>query len=212
VSWQRARTPGQKEERRQAILGAAAALLTERPPDQISLNEIARRCQLTKSNLYRYFSSREEIFMAILSNDLDEWAAALRDLGLGANPTNEDIAHALMSSVIRPPRLLLLLGQLTSVIERNVAMESLIDFKLQFKERSGLVAEALAAQIPGFTKDTAMQLLFHQLILIQGLWPLLHPSEVISELADHPEVGSLFIPFEHALLGTLLVAIRGLRS
>ena len=62
MGWERARQPEQKAVRRKAILDAARSLFTDSGYDEISLNGIARSAGINKANVYRYFSSREEIF------------------------------------------------------------------------------------------------------------------------------------------------------
>ena len=67
TAWERARQPEQISEREQAIVNAATTLFRTREYDSISLNGIAREAGFAKSNIYRYFSSREEMPSVILS-------------------------------------------------------------------------------------------------------------------------------------------------
>jgi AcrR family transcriptional regulator len=55
TTFQRARSDEQREQRRRAILCAAAAMLAEMPVADLSLNELSRRVGLAKSNVLRYF-------------------------------------------------------------------------------------------------------------------------------------------------------------
>ena len=57
--FQRARRPEQIEARRCAILDAARAMLGSRPVADISLRELSESVGLAKSNVLRYFDSRE---------------------------------------------------------------------------------------------------------------------------------------------------------
>src|SRR6204780_305586 len=61
MGFQRARSEEQREIRRQAILDTAAAMLDVMPVSEVSLNELSRRAGLAKSNVLRYFESREAI-------------------------------------------------------------------------------------------------------------------------------------------------------
>ncbi|MFI0409165.1 TetR/AcrR family transcriptional regulator [Actinomadura sp. 3N508] len=56
----------QREIRRQAILETAATMLTEMPVSALSLNELSRRVGLAKSNVLRYFESREAVLLELL--------------------------------------------------------------------------------------------------------------------------------------------------
>src|SRR5262252_4183478 len=69
LSFQRARKPDEKAHRQKAILDAAAALFETEGLNGVSLNAVARRAGIAKSNLYRYFESREAMFLALLNED-----------------------------------------------------------------------------------------------------------------------------------------------
>src|SRR5450631_138175 len=75
--FQRARSEEQREARRQAILGAAAAMLAEMPVAEVTLNELSRRVGLAKSNVLRYFESREAVLLELLNAAWRDWADGL---------------------------------------------------------------------------------------------------------------------------------------
>src|SRR2546421_4060846 len=77
MTFQRARSEEQREVRRQVILKTAAAMLTEVPVAQLSLNELSRRVGLAKSNVLRYFESREAVLLELLDSAWQEWLAGL---------------------------------------------------------------------------------------------------------------------------------------
>jgi len=62
MNWQRARTDEKKNERKEAIYQAALTLFKKNGYDKVSFNGIAAEAGFTKSNMYRYFSSKEDIF------------------------------------------------------------------------------------------------------------------------------------------------------
>src|ERR1700677_3312837 len=76
--FQRARSEDQREARRQAILGAAAAMLAEMPVAQVTLNELSRRAGLAKSNVLRYFESREAVLLELLDSAWQDWLVGLQ--------------------------------------------------------------------------------------------------------------------------------------
>src|ERR1700691_2284463 len=77
TTFQRARSEEQREVRRRAILDAAAAMLAEMPVAQVTLNELSRRVGLAKSNVLRYFESREAVLLELLDSAWQEWLARL---------------------------------------------------------------------------------------------------------------------------------------
>src|SRR3954471_16522615 len=77
VTFKRARSEEQREIRRRAILDTAAAMLDEMPVAEVSLNELSRRVGLAKSNVLRYFESREAVLLELLDDFLGSWLAEL---------------------------------------------------------------------------------------------------------------------------------------
>src|SRR6201996_1667618 len=76
-TYQRARRPEQKLERRGAILGAARALALRDGVRAVSLADIAARVGIHKSALLRYFETREQIFLELTAEAWRDWVQAL---------------------------------------------------------------------------------------------------------------------------------------
>jgi AcrR family transcriptional regulator len=60
---------------RAAILAATRELLAERRTDVPSLAEVARRTGLARPSIYQYFSSREDLFDAVIADMFPRWSA-----------------------------------------------------------------------------------------------------------------------------------------
>ena len=71
--FQRARQPKQIEQRREAILHAALVLFQKKGLENVTLADIADRVGTVKSNIYRYFDSREHIYLRVLQRQGAEW-------------------------------------------------------------------------------------------------------------------------------------------
>src|SRR5687767_15259432 len=126
MMFQRARSEEQREVRRQAILDAAAAMLDEMPVGELSLNELSRRVGLAKSNVLRYFESREAILLELLDRTGKQWLAELPDgLAAGIDPESpvrersEQFAALLARSLARQRILCALLSAQTGILEHN---------------------------------------------------------------------------------------------
>jgi AcrR family transcriptional regulator len=77
-NFQRARTAQQRDQRRRDVLDAARDMLGQMPLADISLRELSKRIGLAKSNVIRYFPSREAVFLAVLAEDWDGWLDLLQ--------------------------------------------------------------------------------------------------------------------------------------
>ena len=87
----RARRPEHKQQRREAILAAARALALERGVRAVTLGDLADSVGLAKSNVVRYFGTREEIFVDLFSEESLRLREALRPR----------LAHVTVSSLPR---------------------------------------------------------------------------------------------------------------
>src|SRR6202158_906673 len=72
-SFQRARQPDQIEQRKEAILSAALFLFQEKGLENVTLADIASKVGTATSNLYRYFESREHIYLRVLQRLGAQW-------------------------------------------------------------------------------------------------------------------------------------------
>ncbi|GAB2828017.1 TetR/AcrR family transcriptional regulator [Actinocorallia aurea] len=207
--FQRARNAEQREIRRQAILDAATGLLTEMPVSDISLRELSRRVGLSKTNVVRYFETREAVFFALLNRSLEQWIAELpAELADADGP--EDVADALARSLARRRLLCELFSSLGTELERNISAESAVAFKLDHTRLLGALARLLAERVPALTPAGARELVSLTVVCTAGLWPFAHPSPAVAEAQRHPDLAATKVDFPARLSRTLRVALTGL--
>ena len=104
--FQRARRPEQKEQRREAILVAAADLARRDGVRAVSLSDIARAVGIHKSALLRYFETREQIFLELTAREWRDWEAEVTAaLGEIAPGDAEAVAATLARSFVSRPLL-----------------------------------------------------------------------------------------------------------
>lgn len=190
AGFQRARKPEHKEERRAQLLDTAAEFLTQGGPlHDLGLSELARRAGMAKSNVYRYFESREALLLELLQRAyIDCFArfdsAASEDAPLDLRVFVRRFAAALTSEP--------LLGQLTSalptVLEHNLSKDTIRTFKQTSLGFLHHAAERLQVVCPALSAAQHLDLLSHTLVLIAGLWPHAHPAPVVAELVQEPDL------------------------
>ncbi|MDA0181149.1 TetR family transcriptional regulator [Solirubrobacter phytolaccae] len=190
MSYQRARRPEQKEERREAILAAARALAEERRVRDVSLGDVAREVGLAKSNLLRYFESREEIFLTLLLREWESWAAAV------TGP--DDLAPTLAAR----PFFCDLLGEQAAVLEHNVSADAV----RAFRAASIALVEDVAARLE---VPEPFEVVAAALLLAASLYPLANPSPAVREAYAGTDL--LQPDFEGRLRGFLTALRAGYR-
>lgn len=183
--FQRARRPEQVKARRTAILGTARELLAERPVSQISLRELSDRVGLAKSNVLRYFDSREAIFLEVLDAVWVDWLDVLeRELGEpgDAEPGYERevrVATVIAKSISRQRLLCELISTMAAVLERNISVETARTFKSRAAERTERLADLVRARVP-LTAEAAGHFAKAVYMLVAGLWPYANPGEAVA--------------------------------
>lgn len=211
--WLRARKPEHREQRKQALLAAAAQLFEEKGFDQVSLNAIARKANISKANIYRYFEGREELFLHLLLEDYQEWIQLLQPQlqELTATDDEQAVARVISQSVLQRPRLAELMSVLTTVLERHITVELVVWFKTTMMSHTQDFVQDLRRVLPSLSADDSMQFIMIMYHLIASMWPAANPSPAVQEALKRPELEHACIDFEEQLTSALVVTIRGLR-
>jgi AcrR family transcriptional regulator len=212
--FRRARRPEQREQRRQAILDAAAAMLAEMPVADISLRELSRRVGLAGSNVLRYFETREGVFLALLDKLSDEWLDQLeRDLGASSShaPVEpvEQIAQTWARSLASRPLLCELTSVLAGVLERNVSVDSVRQFKRRAIARNVRLANLIQAALPDLSGGAALETASLATTLLAGLWPLANPGPVVRAATEDPELAAAHVDFTGRMTRGLVLLLAG---
>jgi AcrR family transcriptional regulator len=218
VGFQRARSEEQRELRRRTILDTAAAMLVELPVADLSLNELSRRVGLAKSNVLRYFGSREAVLLELLDDAIREWLAALGPV-LAAVPPGpvraraRAVAAAVAGTLAQRPVLCDLLGAQAAVLERNVSPEVAARFKRSMLANVGAAAELLLGVVPELGRDRAVRLAGATALVAGAVWAHGQPSAaMLAAYEADPELAALRLDFTSVLTELLEVMLLGLLS
>ncbi len=216
--FQRARSEEQREARRQAILGTAAAMLAEMPVADVTLNELSRRAGLAKSNVLRYFESREAVLLELLDSAWQGWLVQLdRELADAVDPAapvtvrSGQLAAAIAASLAGRPTLCDLVGAQAAVLERNVSP----DVAARYKRASLAGITALGALIlrcvPELGEQDAVKLAGVTILTTGALWPHTQPSAAMLAAYDaDPELAAMRLDFTATIREVLEVMSLGL--
>ena len=208
----RARSPEDKEQRRQDILDHAWALFQARPWAEITKSDVADASGLSKAALYRYFETKETLFLEVEAVRLGSWlhelGAELERLPRPASP--EAVSALVADSLVARPGLPRLLALLHVSLEQNVTFDAALAFKRalhDWLERlGGQLEAALGSLRPGTGLGAALQL--HALCI--GLWQMADAGPVVKRLLERPELRPLRIDFRAALVTGAATMLHGL--
>lgn len=210
----RARSPQQKEQRRRHLLDTARSLLLDMPDVQaLGINELARKAEMTKSNVYRYFESSEAVLLDVLVEEFMAWRGELvKALGTGGKRrgTVEHVARAFTTTWVARPLLCRLTSIFPSILERNVAPERIVQFKhglLAVRQETAMDFHRCVPAIPAATFD---RFIHFALPLSIGMWPLANPGEVSATVMARSDLAALRYRFQEDLEVAMLMLLRSL--
>lgn len=219
TTFQRARSAEQREARRAAILAEAAAMLDELPVRDLTLNELSRRVGLAKSNVLRYFESREAILLELLDRAWRRWLAALPEqLRAGVDPRADapartaQVAAVLADALDADPALCELLAAYAGTLEHNVSADLAALHRNKALANAIFLADLLRRSLPELGPD-AERLATLVPLAVPALWDH-HARPAGSVLAAHladpqlaarhtafaPALGDLLATYAHGLL------------
>jgi AcrR family transcriptional regulator len=176
----RARSPEHKQERMDAIMAAADELFAERPYHQITMGAIAEQLGWSRSNLYKYAATQEEVFLALHSAKNRAWIEALAAELAGAPMPAPAFARTWAEVTERHAGFLRYQEIIIAIIESNVTLERLTAFKRDFAEILPPITDVLARQC-GIDERAAIDLYLRLLFQAPGLWNHYHCAELARE-------------------------------
>lgn len=212
MAWQRARTDEKKRERRDAIYAAAFTLLKRHGYESVSFNSIATQAGFTKSNLYRYYSSREEIFLSIFSDLFEAWVEdclhRLRTLEEGEQISR--FAKTWVNSMKTHTQFLDLTPLLFISLEKNSSFEQLCSFKRVAKDRLYGIAIEIQRIYPSLTIPDAFRYLNLSYAASTNFWAGSTENQVLDRVYQMEEFREMKMDFENDLAAAIEIILRGL--
>ncbi|WP_326732111.1 TetR family transcriptional regulator [Streptomyces phaeochromogenes] len=217
-TFQRARSEEQRAVRRKAILDTTAAMLGEMPVAQVSLNELSRRVGLAKSNVLRYFESREAVLLELLGTAsqelLEHLDTALPEAVAADAPVTERadrLAAVMTDAFAERPVLCDLISAQAAVLERNVSTEVAAQYKRSSIAHVFALAQRVRTHVPELDERDGVRFVAAALMVVTAAWPHAHPSPaVLAVYESDPELAVLRLDFATVLRESLEVLLSGL--
>lgn len=129
----RARNNEQKEFRINEIKTAADSVFGENPYSEITLTTVAQKLGWSRANLYKYFSTKEEIYLALTEDKMQKYFSSLNAAFPKNNKFSSQVIAEVWAGILNVNQdYLRYVSILSSIIEKNVSVERLADFKKKY--------------------------------------------------------------------------------
>ena len=135
--------------RRGEIVDACRKLYESMSFKEITLKEIGQQTSFTRTSIYNYFETKEEIFLALFQREYELFAADLDSLCLREDALSLDaLASELARALERRPLMLKLLSMNLYDMEANSRMERLVEFKTAYGASKDSLDRCLQKFVP----------------------------------------------------------------
>lgn len=164
--------------RKKEIIDACEILYQNMNFKDITIKEIGNMTSFTRTSIYNYFQTKEEIFLALLQREYYHWNEELSlKLASQHSFTKTEIAEILASTLTNHLLLLKILSMNMYEIEENCREEKLIEFKKEFKRSMSIIKAYLNCLDDKMSKKETDLFIYTVFPLMYGIYPYTHPTD-----------------------------------
>ncbi len=164
--------------RRKEIIDACASLYKTMSFKEITMKDIATATSFTRTSIYNYFQTKEEIFLALLQREYELWNEKLRQLrAKHENLSATEFADKLARSLEERENLLKLMSMNHYDMEENSRFERLVEFKSVYGQSLKEVKNCLDQFFPKMSEQDKQDFVFSFFPFMFGIYPYTVVSE-----------------------------------
>ncbi len=158
--------------RRDEIIAACEKLYQTMSFKEITLKDIAGATSFTRTSIYNYFQTKEEIFLALMQREYERWVDQLDDLIKSYTALSvEAFSGALARTLENRGMLLKLLSMNHFDMEENSRPECLREFKVAYGASIEALRRCLVKFFPDMDDAARQDFLYAFLPFLYGIYP-----------------------------------------
>ena len=164
--------------RRNEIINACENLYKTMSFREITIKDIGNVTSFTRTSIYNYFQTKEEIFLALFKREHELWNAELKDiLTSKEHMTADGFADAVARSLENRQQLLKIMSMNLYDMESNSRPECLRDFKATYGECIDTVNACLEKYFSDMTADDRESFMYSFFPFLFGIYPYTYVNE-----------------------------------
>ena len=197
--------------RKEEIIAACRKLYENRSFKEITLKDIGQQTSFTRTSIYNYFETKEEIFLALLQREYELFVDDLNHLCEEKNSlSGDELASELAHALERRMMMLKLLSMNLYDMEANSRMERLIDFKAAYGESKNAVDRCLQKFCPGLDDAARQTFLYAFLPFVYGLYPYTMVTEKQKEAMNVAGISYVYMSTYDMAYTSIRTLLKGL--
>lgn len=180
--------------RKEEIITACAELYKTMSFKDITIKEIGNATTFTRTSIYNYFQTKEEIFLALLQREYELWIHRLKQIQAEhKRMTEAEFADALAHSLEERKNLLKIMSMNHYDMEENSRIERLIEFKVVYGQSLAEVRNCLDKFFPEMTVQDKQDFIFSFFPFMFGIYPYTVVTEKQREAMTQAKVNYVYM-------------------
>lgn len=158
--------------RKDEIINACASLYKTMGFKDITIRDIGAETSFTRTAIYNYFQTKEEIFLALLQREHEAWISNLDEITREHETmTIGDFSDAIAGSLEKRGCMLKLMSMNLYDMEGNSRMDNLVAFKVVYAQALRSVSGCLEKFFPQMTPGDIQEFLYVFFPFLFGVYP-----------------------------------------
>lgn len=179
--------------RKEEIINACEKLYENNSFKDITIKSIGEETTFSRTSIYNYFQTKEEIFLALLKREYERWIDDLNEMyEKNSEMTKEVFADKLANTVAKRNNLLKLLSMNMYDMEENSRMEELIEFKMAYGNAIKMVRKCVDKFFEKMSDEEKEEFVFLFFPLMYGIYPYAEVTE-----KQKKAMNSADVPFKY---------------
>lgn len=180
--------------RKEEIITACAKLYKTMSFKNITIKEIGNATTFTRTSIYNYFQTKEEIFLALLQREYELWIRRLKQIRAEhERMTGIEFADALAHSLEERENLLKIMSMNHYDMEENSRIERLTEFKAVYGQSLAEVRSCLDQFFPEMTVQDKQDFIFSFFPFMFGIYPYTVVTEKQREAMAQAKVNYVYL-------------------
>lgn len=180
--------------RKEEIITACAELYKTMSFKEITIKEIGNATSFTRTSIYNYFQTKEEIFLALLQREYELWIDGLKQIQTEHEKmTKMEFADALARSLEERRNLLKIMSMNHYDMEDNSRIERLIEFKVVYGQSLAEVRNCLDKFFSDMTVQDKQDFIFSFFPFMFGIYPYTVVTEKQKEAMAQAKVNYVYM-------------------
>ena len=180
--------------RREEIINACEKLYQTMSFKEITIKEIGNATSFTRTSIYNYFQTKEEIFLALLKREYELWIASLRQtMEQKEQMTKDEFAGMLARPLEERAQLLKILSMNHYDMETGSRQSHLAEFKIVYGESIRTVSAGLERYFPDMTASEKQNFIYTFFPFMFGIYPYTFVTEKQRTAMEEANVNYVFM-------------------